>query len=64
MAASTLLKGEYGVDGLFIGVPVVFGAKGVEKVIEMDLTADEKAAFEKSVQSVQKTADEVKEMAK
>ncbi len=64
MAASTLLKGEYGVDGLFIGVPVVFGAKGVEKVIEMDLTGEEKAAFEKSVKSVQKTADEVKEMAK
>jgi malate dehydrogenase len=63
LAASTLLRGEYGVDGLFIGVPVVFGSKGVEKVIEMDLTPDEKAAFEKSVGSVQKTADEVKAMA-
>jgi malate dehydrogenase len=63
LAASAMLQGEYGVKGLFIGVPVVFGAKGAEKVIEMDLTADEKAAFKNSVDSVQKTADEVIAMA-
>ena len=59
LAASTLLKGEYGVDGLFIGVPVVLGKNGVERIIELDLTEAEKQAFKKSVASVQKTADEV-----
>ena len=59
MAVSALLKGEYGVNGLFVGVPVLLGAGGMEKIITMDLSADEKAAFAKSVESVQKTADEV-----
>jgi malate dehydrogenase len=57
-----LLTGEYGVDGLFIGVPVVIGKNGVEKVIEMDLTDSEKESFKNSVAAVQKTVDEVKEM--
>jgi malate dehydrogenase len=59
LAASVLLKGEYGVDGLFIGVPVVLGKNGVEKIIELDLEEGEKAAFKKSVASVQKTVNEV-----
>ncbi len=59
MPVSTLLEGEYGVNGLFIGVPAVLGKNGVEKVIEMELTDAEKEAFKKSVASVQKTADEV-----
>jgi malate dehydrogenase len=57
-----LLEGEYGVKGLFIGVPVILGEKGVERVIEMKLTADEKSAFKNSVAAVQKTVDEVKAM--
>jgi len=57
-----LLTGEYGVNGLFIGVPVIIGKGGVEKVIEMDLTDDEKASFKHSVDAVQKTVDEVKTM--
>jgi malate dehydrogenase len=57
-----LLTGEYGVDGLFIGVPVILGRDGVEKVIEMDLTDEEKAAFKHSVDAVQKTVNEVKSM--
>lgn len=64
MPVCTLLKGEYGVEGLFIGVPAIMGAGGMEKVIEVDLTASEKEAFAKSVASVQKTADEVIEMTK
>jgi malate dehydrogenase len=64
MAGSALLKGEYGVDGLFVGVPVIFGANGVEKIIEMDLTSEEKSAFEHSVSAVQKTVDEVITMTK
>jgi malate dehydrogenase len=54
-----LLTGEYGVNGLFIGVPVIIGKNGVEKIIEMDLTDAEKDAFKNSVAEVQKTVDEV-----
>lgn len=64
MCVSALLTGEYGVNGLFIGVPALLGSKGIEKIIEIDFTASEKAGFEKSVASVQKTKDEVIEMTK
>ncbi|NOQ97915.1 MAG: malate dehydrogenase [Calditrichae bacterium] len=57
-----LLTGEYGVDGLFIGVPVILGKNGVEEIIEMDLTTEEKEAFKNSVAAVQKTVDEVDAM--
>jgi malate dehydrogenase len=59
MPVCTLLKGEYGVDGLFIGVPAILGKNGVEKIIEMELSDSEKEMFKKSVDSVRKTADEV-----
>ncbi len=57
-----LLTGEYGIDGLFIGVPAILGKNGVEKVIEMDLTDAEKEAFKNSIAAVQKTVDEVDAM--
>jgi len=46
------LEGEYGMDGIYIGVPTVLGAGGIEKIIELDLTPDEKKSFEKSAESV------------
>ncbi|GBU19991.1 MULTISPECIES: malate dehydrogenase [Methylobacterium] len=46
------LSGEYGIDGLFIGVPIVIGAGGVERVLEVTFNADEKAMFDKSIASV------------
>jgi len=58
-----LLEGEYGVKGLFIGVPVVLGEEGVERIIEIDLNGAEKESFRKSVESVRKTVDEVKAIA-
>jgi malate dehydrogenase len=58
------LEGEYGVQGLFIGVPCIVGKNGIEKVIELDLTAEEKTAFDKSVAGVQKTCDEAEAMLK
>ena len=64
LAVSVLLQGEYGVEGLFVGVPAILGAGGVEKIIEMDLTEKEKTAFAKSVTSVRKTAEEVVAMTK
>jgi malate dehydrogenase len=54
------LEGQYGVQDLFIGVPVIIGAGGVEKIIEVRLNADEKAAFSRSIESVQKVVEEAK----
>jgi len=57
---SALLEGQYGQKGLFVGVPVVIGAGGVEKIIELDLNDDEKAMLAKSVESVKKSVAETK----
>ncbi len=46
------LEGEYGMSGLYLGVPCKLGRNGLEKVIEVELTADERAALEKSAQAV------------
>src|SRR5690606_25404248 len=54
------LEGEYGYDGLFMGVPVVLGGDGVEKVIELELTDEEKAALDQSAQSVKNVIEVVK----
>ena len=47
------LQGQYGLDNLYVGVPVVIGAGGVERIIEIDLDRSERAMFDKSVESVQ-----------
>jgi malate dehydrogenase len=54
------LNGEYGISGLYVGVPVVIGANGVEKVVEVQLDATEKAMFEKSVASVRSLVEACK----
>lgn len=46
------LEGEYGFEGIYLGVPTIIGANGIEKIIELELTEDEKAALSKSVDSV------------
>jgi malate dehydrogenase len=46
------LDGTYGIKDLYVGVPVVIGEKGVERIVALDLTADEKAALAKSADSV------------
>ncbi|MDM5221674.1 malate dehydrogenase [Peribacillus sp. NJ11] len=46
------LEGEYGFEGIYLGVPTVLGANGIEQIIELELTEDEKAALSKSVESV------------
>jgi malate dehydrogenase len=53
LPCATYLQGEYGVQGLFVGVPVVLGSGGVEKVIEISLTSDEQTAFQRSAAAVQ-----------
>lgn len=46
------LEGEYGFEGIYLGVPTVLGANGIEQIIELELTEDEKAALAKSIESV------------
>jgi malate dehydrogenase len=55
--AAAYLEGEYGVSGLFAGVPVVIGAGGVEKVLEITLTAEESKAFASSVSHVRELVE-------
>ena len=57
------LNGEYGVHGLYVGVPVVIGAKGVERIVEIDLNGAERDMFEKSVDSVQGLVDACRKIA-
>jgi malate dehydrogenase len=54
------LEGEYGMKGLFLGVPCKLGRKGLERVIEVELTADERAALEKSAEAVREPMGAVK----
>jgi malate dehydrogenase len=61
MPCAALLSGEYGVNNLFLGVPIIIGKDGVEKVVELPLSQNEKKEFDKSVQSVQKCVNEVNE---
>ena len=51
---------EYGAGGLYVGVPVVIGAGGVERIVEIELNADEKAAFDSSVEAVRGLIDATK----
>jgi len=60
LPCAAYLEGEYGIRGYFMGVPVQIGAGGVEKVIELTLSPEEKAEMEKSSQSVKRTVDSVK----
>jgi malate dehydrogenase len=53
MPCAAYLQGEYGVNGVYVGVPVVIGAGGVERIIEIPLSKDEKAMFDKSVAAVE-----------
>jgi malate dehydrogenase len=52
LPCAAMLNGEYGVKGLYVGVPVVIGAGGVERIVEIELTKDERAMFDKSVAAV------------
>jgi malate dehydrogenase len=57
------LSGQYGVDGLYVGVPVVIGAKGIERIIEIKLEGEEKAQFKNSVKAVQALMEAAKKIA-
>jgi malate dehydrogenase len=52
LPCAAFLEGQYGVDGLYVGVPAVIGANGVERVVEVELNGAERGMFEKSIESV------------
>jgi len=60
LPCAALLDGEYGIKGLFVGVPVKLGRNGVEKIYELQLNAEEKAMLAKSASSVQELVDVLK----
>jgi malate dehydrogenase len=60
LPCAAYLEGEYGIKGLYCGVPVKLGAKGIEKIYEIKLQADEQAALQKSAAAVQELVDVIK----
>src|SRR5215831_1897737 len=60
LPAAVLLEGEYGIQGLFVGVPVKLGSNGIEQIFEISLTADERSALQKSAAAVQELVDIIK----
>ncbi|MEB2346946.1 MAG: malate dehydrogenase [Deltaproteobacteria bacterium] len=60
LACACLCEGEYGVDGLYLGVPCVLGANGVERILELELDAGERKLFDASVEHVRKLVGEIR----
>jgi malate dehydrogenase len=59
LPCAAYLEGEYGVEGLFIGVPAKLGRGGLEEVIELELTAEDKAALDKSIAAVKELIEKL-----
>ena len=57
LPCSVYLEGEYGINGLYVGVPVKLGARGVDEIIEITLTEDERAALSRSAQTVRELVE-------
>jgi malate dehydrogenase len=62
LPCAACLDGQYGVRDLYVGVPVVIGARGVERIVEISLNNEEKAAFDKSVGGVRELIEVVRKM--
>ena len=60
LPCAAYLEGEYGINGLFVGVPCKLGARGIEKIYELKLTAEEQAGLQKSAAAVQELVDVLK----
>jgi malate dehydrogenase len=63
LPCAAYLNGEYGIKDLYVGVPVVLGAKGVERIVEIQLNGGERTIFEKSAEAVQTLVDACKKIA-
>ena len=64
LPCAVYLNGEYGTKDIYAGVPVIIGSQGVEKIVELELTAEEMANFKKSVQAVKELFDAAKKIDK
>jgi malate dehydrogenase len=62
LPCAALLNGEYGVNGLYVGVPVVIGARGIERIVEINMDAIEKAAFDQSCAAVRELVEAAKKL--
>jgi malate dehydrogenase len=62
LPCAAYLSGQYGVNGIYVGVPVILGAGGVERIVEIELNAAEKAMFDHSVNSVKELVQVTKGM--
>ena len=62
LPCAAYLNGEYGVKDLYAGVPVIIGANGVEKVVELNLTEKEKADFDNSIKAVKELFNAAKKI--
>lgn len=62
LPCAAYLEGEFGVDGYYVGVPVVIGAEGVERVVEFKLTEDEQSLFDVSVNHVKSLVEQIESM--
>ena len=63
LPCATYLNGEYGIKDLYVGVPAVIGAKGIERIVELQLNGAERAMFDKSAEAVQSLVDACKKIA-
>jgi malate dehydrogenase len=61
LPCAACLSGQYGVNGIYVGVPVILGAGGVEKIVEIELNSEEKAMFDHSVKSVKELVEITKQ---
>jgi malate dehydrogenase len=57
LPCAVFLEGEYGVSGLYVGVPVKLGSAGIEQIVEITLTLEERAALQKSAAAVKELVD-------
>jgi malate dehydrogenase len=64
LPCAAYLQGQYGVDGLFVGVPVKLGRAGIEQIVEIELTDEERKAFDHSANAVQGLVDTMAAMSK
>ena len=62
LPCAVYLNGEYGAKDIYAGVPVIIGSKGIEKIVEIDLTEEEKINFEKSIKAVKDLFDAAKKI--
>ena len=60
LPCTALLEGEYGIDGLYMGVPVKLGSTGIEQIVELELTSDERAALDASAEAVREVVGVLK----